>query len=104
MKHIESVEMTPLSISDEILKEMPDCQFYTSEYDALKNEADILNARLQKLGKSSQTTLWGGTVKVSYQTIQNHEFRLFPRSNHVCPILYGFEALQALNCLRRWLY
>ena len=62
MKYIEKVEWTPMCISDEILKEVPDCQFYACEYDVLKNDADILHARLQKLGKSTKMTLWEGKI------------------------------------------
>ena len=59
-KVVASVEWTPLSMSDELLKQLPDCQFYTSQYDVLKNDADILHARLQNLGKPTKMTLWEG--------------------------------------------
>jgi len=60
-KYVESVEWTPLSMSDEHLKQLPDCQFYTAQYDVLKNDGDILHARLKSLEKSSKMTFWEGS-------------------------------------------
>ena len=63
-KYIQSVEWTPLSMPDEILKQLPDCQFYTSQYDVLKNDADILHARLQSLEKPTKMTQWKGNLSI----------------------------------------
>ena len=63
MKHIETVEFTPMNMSDEDLKLLPDCQFYTCEYDVLKNDGDIMHARLTKLNKPTTMTLWQGFCK-----------------------------------------
>ena len=54
MAEIEKVEFVPLNISDEALTQVPNCHFITCEHDVLKNDADIMHARLQKLGKSSK--------------------------------------------------
>ena len=56
MENIEKVEFTPLNISDEELADIPDCQFYVCEYDVLKNDGQIMHARLQKLKKNTQIT------------------------------------------------
>ena len=64
MENIEKVEFTPLNISDEELADIPDCQFYVCEYDVLKNDGQIMHARLQKLKKNTQITLIEGK---SYQ-------------------------------------
>ena len=60
MENIEKVEFTPLNISDEELADIPDCQFYVCEYDVLKNDGQIMHARLQKLKKNTQITLIEG--------------------------------------------
>ena len=69
MKNIETVEWTPLCISDEDLSQLPPCQFYACEYDVLKNDADIMHARLQKLNKKTDLTLWKGNLLFSSSTI-----------------------------------
>ena len=51
----------PLFIPDDDLKSLPPVVTFGCEHDVLKNDADILHARLQKLGKSSKMTLWEGT-------------------------------------------
>ena len=53
MSVIEQVEFTPLNISDEVLSEAPDCQFIVCEHDVLKNDGQIMHARLKKLDKCS---------------------------------------------------
>ena len=61
--YVKSVEWTPLSMSDELLKQLPDCQFYACQHDVLKNDADILHARLQNLEKTTKMTLWEGETR-----------------------------------------
>ena len=76
-KYVESVEWTPLSMSDEILKQLPDCQFYTAQYDVLKNDADILHARLQSLRKPTKMTVWEGQLSIVLCRIKQTSFHLF---------------------------
>ena len=61
MKNIESGEFTPLAISDEDLAKLPPCHFYACEYDVLKNDAEIMHARLSALGKPSELVIWKGS-------------------------------------------
>ena len=57
-----------MNISDEELADIPDCQFYVCEYDVLKNDGEIMHARLQKLKKNTQITLIEG---------ESHQFSRF---------------------------
>ena len=72
MENIEKVEFTPLNISDEELADIPDCQFYVCEYDVLKNDGQIMHARLQKLKKNTKLTLIEGK---SHQVPRNNDFK-----------------------------
>ena len=92
MENIEKVEFTPLNISDEELADIPDCQFYVCEYDVLKNDGQIMHARLQKLKKNSQITTIEGLCHIFSGNL-NYErlLRWFSWSNDVCQTVLGTE-------------
>ena len=92
MENIEKVEFTPLNISDEELADIPDCQFYVCEYDVLKNDGQIMHARLQKLKKNSQITTIEGLCHIfSESHIYEQLFRWFSWPNDVCQTVLGTE-------------
>ena len=95
MENIEKVEFTPLNISDEELADIPDCQFYVCEYDVLKNDGQIMHARLQKLKKNTQITLIEGESHqfLSLNMTLKHILRWFPWSNDVCQTFLGTKNL-----------
>ena len=92
MENIEKVEFTPLNISDEELADIPDCQFYVCEYDVLKNDGQIMHARLQKLKKNSQITTIEGLFNI-FRVKHNYVqlFRWFSWPNDVRQTVLGAE-------------
>ena len=58
---IENCKFCPLHIPDAELSEIPETNIFVAEHDVLKNDGQVLYAKLQKIGVKSQLeTIQGG--------------------------------------------
>ena len=58
---IENAKFCPLHIPDAELSEIPETNIFVAEHDVLKNDGQVLHAKLQNIGVKSQLeTIQGG--------------------------------------------
>ena len=60
MAVIEDVTFVPLNMTDDELADMPPVKTYICEHDVLKNDGQVLHARLKNIGKESDLILFKG--------------------------------------------
>jgi len=81
---VQSPLFCPLFIDDETLKKMPHIDIFVCENDILKNDGQMLHARLKALGKSSRLEVFGGAFHANLVLSRFFGLvpkRLFPRTN-----------------------